>query len=138
MTSFFLQVSGDCGRSCTGEIESGSETGCDDSDLVWKEKKKEEAAERKKKDKFLSKVMLAECKQWHGDVCWLITFQHDDKCMRKREVCDWVEVFKIAWSIVGDAHSGLPWTVMYVKVKAAMFSVYLSEQKNSIRDVTPV
>jgi hypothetical protein len=49
-----------------------------------------------------------------------------------------VEVLKIAWSIVGDAHSGLPWTVKYVKVKAAMFSVYLSEQKKSIRDVTPV
>jgi len=139
MTNFLLQVSEDCGRSCTeGENKPGSKTGCDDSDLVWKEKKKEGAAERKKKDKFLSKVMLTECKQWHGDVCWLIAFQHGDKYVWKREVCDWVEVFKIAWSVVGDAHSVLPWTVMYVKVKAAMFSVYPSEQKNSIRDVTPV
>jgi len=50
--------------------------------------------------------------------------------MRKWEVYVWAEVFKIAWSIVGDTHSGLPWTV---DVKAAMFSVYTSKQKNNIR-----
>jgi len=70
-------------------------------------RRKEQQKERKK-DKFLSKVMLSECKQWHGDVCWLMTFQHGDKCVRKREVYGWAEVFKISWSIVGDAHSGLP------------------------------
>jgi hypothetical protein len=139
MTSFLLQVSEDCVRSWTeGEIKPGRVKGCDDSDLVWKEKKKEEAATRKKKDKFLSKVMLSEYKQWQGDVCWLMTFQHGDKCLRKREVYGWAEVFKFAWSIVGDAHSGLPWTVMYVEVKVAIFSVYSSEQENTIRDVTPV
>jgi hypothetical protein len=49
MTSFLLQVSEDCGRSPReGEIKSGRVTGCDDSHLVRKEKKKEGAAERKK------------------------------------------------------------------------------------------
>jgi hypothetical protein len=63
VTNFLLQVSEDCGRSCKeGEIKPGRETGCDDSDLVWKEKKEDGAAEGKKKDKFLSKVMLSECR----------------------------------------------------------------------------
>jgi len=109
-----LQVSEDCGPSCTeGETKPGRVTGCYDSDLVWKEKKKKGAAERKKIDKFLSKVMLSECKQWQGegDLCWLMTFQHSDKCMRKREVYSWAEVLKIAWGIAGDKHSGLPWTL---------------------------
>jgi hypothetical protein len=79
--------------------------------------------------------MLAECKQWQGDVWWLMTFQRGDKRLRKREVYGWAEVFKIAWSIVGDTHSGLAWTV---EVKAAMFSVYPSKHKNNMRRVTPV
>jgi hypothetical protein len=58
--------------------------------------------------------------------------------MRKREVYSWAEVFKIAWSIVGDTHSSLPWTVICVEFKAAVFSVYPSERKNTISDVTPV
>jgi hypothetical protein len=66
-----------------------------------------------------------------------MTFQRGDKCMGKREVYGWTEVFKIACRIVGDAHSGLPWTVMYFEVKAAIFSVYPSERKNIIRNVTP-
>lgn len=84
--------------------------------------------------------MLAECtnKQLQGDVCWPMTFQHGDKCMRKRKVYGWAEVFKIAWRIFGDVHSGLPWNVMCVAVKAAMCSVCPSERKNIILDVTPV
>ena len=101
-------------------------------------RRRKKKRQKERKDKFLSKVMLSECKQWQGDVCWLMTFQHGDKCMRKREVYGWAEIFKFAGNIVGDAHSGLPWTVMYVEVKAAMFSVYPCERKNTIRDVRRV
>jgi hypothetical protein len=45
----FVKVSEDFGRTLReGEIKSGLGTGCDDSNLVWKEKKKEAEAERKK------------------------------------------------------------------------------------------
>jgi hypothetical protein len=67
-----------------------------------------------------------------------MTFQHGDKCVRKRDIYSKAEVFKIACRIVGDAHSGLPWTVMCVEVKAAMLSAYPNERKNIIRDVTTI
>jgi len=50
--------------------------------------------------------------------------------MGKWEVYGWAEVFKIAWSFVGDTHSSLPWTV---EVEAVVFSEYPSKQKNNIR-----
>jgi hypothetical protein len=135
MTSFLLQVSEDCRRSWTeGEIKPGCVKGCDDSDLVGRRRRKEQQQKERKK---ISSCQMLRC-QWQGGVCWLMTFQRGDKCMRKREDYGWTTVFEIAWSIVGDAHSDLPRIVMYVEVKAAMFSVCPSEQKNTIHDVTPV